>query len=172
MTYDEAVTEVALALRSGRLEAQGAAGFRDDWEPIRREDWARAEWGRVYDPVRGEWVWENDRVRVGPKTWTQVRVPREQILLTWPAHPAPTKKKRGPKVDGPFPHGELIARLKDGVVRGTFTPKHGPTRIARMLHAAGHLTDWESLKDFVRGHMEEVRESAFNRTETRDNSAE
>lgn len=146
LAYEDAVAEVAMALRSGQLEAEGEGGYAER-EAIPREAWSRAEWGRAYDLVNASGVF-----------WRDVRIPRQQILALWP-DPEPAQKVRGrpgPK-DEPFPRDKLEQALEEGVRSGQFSVDHGATRIAKWLHNSGRFTQWRSLAEYVRPYLPELR---------------
>jgi hypothetical protein len=146
LTYEDAVAELAMALRSGALVAEGDRQLGER-ETIPKEVWSRAKWGR-----------ENDLVEDGYRGWTNVRIPRGQILSRWP-DPEPAQKVRGrPGPKGrSFPHADLKRALEEGLRSGKFSLRDGPTRIARSLQDDERFKDWKRLVDQVSGFLPELR---------------
>jgi hypothetical protein len=155
-TYEEAVAELALALRSGALVAEGER--HGERETIPKEVWSRAKWGR-----------ESAFVEDGFRGWADVRIPRGQILSLWP-DPEPAQRVRGrPGPKGrSFPHGDLKRALEEGLRSGKFSVRDGPTRIARSLREDDRFSDWKRLADQVRGFLPELRGIESERPEAGD----
>ena len=150
LSYEDAVSELAVKLRSGALIARGCS--TGEVQEIPHEHWRLAEWG----PRRFNWI------SLPGHHWSDIELSGVEVLKFWqdPQGVAPAQHRRGPKPGRAFPHDALDEALEEGLRLGRFKLADSDGAIARELKKREPFNGWRDIRSHVSLAMEKFRRNS------------